>query len=240
MRYLAILTLVAVSGLAMAKSPQSPSAATIRVTGHSQVSKTPDRVYIDVGVTTRAAKPQDAVARNAARVSSVLAALRTAAGPGVQLMTTNYSVTPKYRYSSNGAPPKLEGYTATHVVRVRLDDLSRIGRIIDAATGAGANLLEGMRFTLRRKDAVRAEALGKAAVTARHEAQALAAALGLRIVRIVSVQEGRPVVVPVLRAQAVHMRFARQRLATPTPIETGPIQVSASVTLTVAVAPKAR
>lgn len=238
MRYVAVLALTAVSGLAMANTSGLPPAATIRVTGHSQVSKTPDRVYIDVGVTTRARKPQDAAARNAARVSAVLAALRKAAGSDVQLLTTEYSVTPRYRYGTHGTPPKLEGYSATHVVRVRLDALNRIGRVIDAATGAGANLLRDMRFTLRDKEAAQTQALGRAAVIARHEAQALAAALGLRIVRIMSVEQSQPVVVPMLRPREIGMRFAQ--LKHPTPIETGPVKVSASVTLTVAVAPKAR
>ena len=237
MRYLAVLALAALPGLAVAKPPV-PSPATIRVTGRAHVSRAADRVYIDIGVTTRAAKPQMAAASNAARVSAVLAALRKAAGPGAQLMTTDYSVTPRYRYLTNGRPPKLEGYTATQVVQVRLDDLHRIGRVIDAATGAGANLLRDMRFTLRSKEAARTQALGKAAATARREAQALAAALGLRIVRIVSVAESQPVVVPVIRPRATGMRIAEPRL--PTPIETGPIEVSASVTLTVAVAPRSR
>ena len=238
MKYAAIFALAVVSVPALAAAPPAPSPATIEVTANSRVSKTPDRVYIDVGVATEAAKPQEAVARNAARVSAVLATLRTAAGPGAQVMTTQYSVTPKYRYAANGTPPKLEGYTATHVLQVRLDALDRIGHVIDAATGAGANLLQDMRFTLHSEEAARTEALGKAAVRARREAQALAAALGLRIVRIVSVEESRPVVVPVMRAQMAGMRFAQARI--PTPIETGPIEVSASVTLTVAVAPLTR
>ncbi len=235
MKYVAIIALAVVSLPALAAAP---CPATIEVTANSEVSKSPDRVFIDVGVTTEAAKPQDAVARNAARVSAVLAKLRTAAGPGSQVMTTRYSVTPKYRYASNGTPPELEGYTATHMVQVRLDALGRIGPVIDAATGAGANLVQDMRFTLRSQEAARTEALGKAAVRARREAQALATALGLRIVRIVSVEESRPVVVPVMRTQMAGMRFAQAR--NPTPIEPGPIEVSASVTLTVAVAPQAR
>jgi hypothetical protein len=238
MRYLAILALAALPGLAVAGPPALSSPATIQVTGHAEVSKAPDRAYIDIGVRTQAAKPQAAVAQNAARMSAVLAALRTAAGPGTRLMTTGYSVAPRYRYGTNGAPPKLEGYTATHVVQVRLDHLDKVGNVIDAATGAGANLLQDMRFTLRGKEAAKTEALGRAAVAARREAQALAAALNLRVVRIVSVEESRPVVVPVLRPRAAALSFAQARL--PTPIETGPVEVSASVTLTVAVAPRAR
>ena len=239
MRYLAILALAAVPALAAGKPPARSFPATIQVTGRARVSRASDRVYIDIGVTTRAQKPQTAVARDAARMSAVLAAVRAAAGPGARLITTDYSVTPRYRYGSNGVPPKLEGYTATDVVRIRLDHLDRLGPVIDAASGAGANLMRNMRFTLHHKEAARIQALRRAAVAARRETQALASALGLRILGIVSVEESRPVVVPMLRtAGPAGMRFAESRL--PTPVETGPIEVSASVTLTVAVAARAR
>lgn len=236
MKHAIVLALALAPGPLLAAAAAAQAPATIQVTAHSQVSQAPDRVYIDVGVTTEAVKPQDAVAHNATRASAVLAALRTAAGPGAQLTTINYSVAPKYQYNSNGAPPTLKGYTATQELQVRLDALDRIGAVIDAATDAGANLLDGLRFTLRNGEAARTKALAKAAVAARGEAQALAGALGLRVVRILSVSESQPAVVPVLRPQVTAMRFAEARI--PTPIETGPIDVSAAVTLTVTVAPR--
>lgn len=238
MKHGVVLALAIVPGLTLAAAPAVPSRATIRVTGHAQVSKTPDRVFIDVGVTTKSPKPKDAVARNAARVSSVLAALRKAAGPGAQVVTSSYTVNPYYHYHSDGTPPTLVGYTAIHMLQVRLDDIGRIGTVVDAATDAGANRLQDLRFTLRSKEAARDEALGEAAVTARQDARALARALGLRIVRIVSVEESQPVIVPFARLQAAGMRFAQPKV--PTPIQTGPIKVAASVTLTVAVAPRGR
>lgn len=238
MKYLALLVLLVVPALGPCKPLASPSRATIQVTGRAQVSKTPDRVYVEVGVTTQAPKPKDAVALNAARVSSVITALRKAAGPGARVMTSSFSVNPDYQYHANGVPPTLLGYSASHTLQVRLDDLGRIGPVIDAATSAGANVLQDLRFTLHGKEAARDEALGRAAVTARHEAQALADALGLTIVRIVSVQESQPVIVPFMRMQASGTRFAQARI--PTPIESGPIKISASVTLTVAVAPRGR
>lgn len=238
MKYLAVVSLLACPAFGLASAPATPSPATIQVTGNAQVSAPPNRVYIDVGVVTKAPKAKEAVARNAARVSSVLAAVRKAGGPGAQERTSDYSVNPDYQYHPDGVPPTLLGYTARHMLQVRVDDLARIGPIIDAATSAGANVLQDLRFTLRSKAAARDEALAQAAVVARGEAQSLAAALGLTIVRIVSVREGQPVVVPYMRMQAAGTSFAQARMATP--IETGPIRVTASVTLTVAVAAKRR
>lgn len=237
MMHRAALALILVPGLAIAQ-PAAHRPPTIQVTGQAKVSEPPNRAYVGIGVVTHSPKAADAARENAADLTAVLRALRSEAGPTAELKTTDFLVEPQYQYHNTGAPPTLIGYTVTNVVQVRLDDLSRIGPVVDAAMRSGANILQNVRFTLRNEDAAREKALAEAAVSARGAAEALAHALGLRIVRIVSVEEGRPVVVPMVRQQAIGMRLAAERI--PTPIETGSINVTANVTLTVAVAPEAR
>ncbi|HET7757194.1 MAG TPA: SIMPL domain-containing protein [Steroidobacteraceae bacterium] len=210
--------------------------SSIRVTGEAEVSARPDRVQIDIGVATRAPRSQDAAAENAREVDAVLGALRTAAGPAAQLKTINYSLNPNYQYHPNGVEPTITGYTATNVVRVTLDELAKLGAVIDAATRSGANRVQGIQFTLRDQDAVRAAALREAAGRARSEAQLLAAALELRIVRVLTVEEASPRLVPVMRTFAAG-RAAGAEVATP--VEAGTLDVGAQVTLTVEVAPAA-
>jgi len=69
---------------------QQPPVSSIRVTGDARVTAKPDRVQIDIGVTTRAAQSQDAAAQNARQVEAVLAAVRKAAGPTAVLKTISY------------------------------------------------------------------------------------------------------------------------------------------------------
>jgi hypothetical protein len=215
-----------------------PRAATIQVTGQSQVSETPDRVYIDIGVSTQARESQAAAAQNAGRLSAVIAAVKRAADPGTQLTTTEYSINPDYSYPREGGTPTLVGYTVSNVVRVRLDDLRKVGGVIDAATRAGSNNVRDIRFALRDEQAPRSEALREAALNARQDADALAGALGRRVVRVLSADERSPVGVSMLSGG---MRvFAQARAAVPTPIEAGTLDVSATVTLTVEVAPAKR
>jgi uncharacterized protein len=216
-----------------------PRPATLQVTGQARVSDAPDRVYIDIGVTTQAQRSEAATSRNAARISAVIAAVKRVSGSTVQLTTTEYSISPSYHYPHDGGTATIVGYTASNVVRVRLDDLTRIGPVIDAATEAGSNNVQDIRFALRDEQAARSAALRKAALNARQDAQALVDALGLRIVRILSVSEQSPPIAPVpVYPQAMEMRLAA---ATPaTPVEAGTIDVNATVTLTVEVAPAKR
>lgn len=242
MRALVVIALSAASSWAIAQplpgSPPVPRPATIRVTGQAKVSETPDRVYIDIGVTTQAQKSQAAASQNAARLSAVIAAVKRAAGAGAQLTTTEYSISPNYNYPRDGGTPTIVGYTVSNLVQVRLDDLQKIGRVIDAAAQAGSNNVQDIRFALRDEQAPRSEALREAALDARQDADALAGALDLRVVRILAVDEQSPgpTPTPIVR-QA--MRFAAAQ-APATSIQAGTIDVNATVTLTVEVAPAKR
>lgn len=211
---------------AAAKLPPS-----IQTSGEAVITAKPDRAQIDIGVTTQADTSQTAASRNATQLETALSQLRRVLGPGADIKTISYSLSPNYRYPTGGGEPTITGYTATNIVRVTLDDLTQVGKVIDAATTSGANRVQSLQFTLKNKESVESQALSEAAVSARKKAATLAAALGLRIVRILSISESSPVVVP-LREVA----YARAG-ATSTPIETGTIEVRASVSLTVEISP---
>jgi len=226
-------------GTAAATFAQQPPVSSIRVTGDARVTAKPDRVQIDVGVTTRAALSQDAASQNARELEAVLAAVRKAAGPTAVLRTLSYSLTPNYRYHPKEGEPTIEGYTALNVVQVQLDDLTRIGAVIDAATQSGANRVQGIQFTLRDQDTVRAQALREAATRARAEVDVLAAALGVKVLRILSVEESSPRFAPV-RVYGGAARAMNAEAAPQTQVESGTLDVTADVTLSVEVGPAAR
>jgi uncharacterized protein YggE len=153
----------------------------------------------------------------------VLNALRQLLGPNADLRTISYSVSPNYRSAANG-PPLIVGYTANNTIEIGTADLMVAGRIIDVATQAGATNVGGLRFTLKDPDPARQEALKLATRQAKVHAEALASGLGVRLGAILAVSEGFtvPVVSPELRGGSA--------VAT-TPIESGPLEVRASVTL---------
>ena len=143
-------------------------------------------------------------------------------------------------YHPKEGEPTIEGYTALNVVQVTLDDLAKIGAVIDAATQAGANHVQGIQFTLRDQDAVRAQALREAATRARAEVDVLAAALGVKVLRVLSVEENSPRVVPVRVYMGGAARAMAASAAAATPVEAGTLDVTADVTLSVEVGPAAR
>lgn len=216
-----------------AAEPALPQLSTLRVTGSAEVSAKPDHAEIDAGVITQSATAAAAASGNAAQVQAVLAALHRALGEHADIKTVSYGLAPLYRAPAPGEEPAISGYTATHIVRITLDDLDKTGPALDAATHAGANHVQDIRFTLRDEQPVRKEALRQAATRAKAEADTLANALGVRILRVLSVEEDGTQLRPVRPLVAAPM--ARAQVATP--IEAGTLDVSATVTLTVEIGP---
>lgn len=205
---------------------------TIQTTGEATVSAPPDRARLDIGVTTQAATSQAAAEQNAQKLAATLARLRGVLGQNADIRTIAYSLNPVYRYPREGGQPTITGYTATNIVRATIDDLTLVGRVIDAATQAGANQIQQLQFTLKDEQRVQAQALKEAAVKARQKAEAIADALNLRVLRIVTVSEGGQTVVPVREvAMAARVADAVQT----TPIEAGTIEIRASIGLVVEV-----
>lgn len=198
----------------------------VRATGEAVVMAKPDRALVDIGVVTQAETAPAAVAENARQLEAALARIRAVVGPRGDVKTISFMVSPNYRYPKEGGEPTLTGYTATNLLRVTLDDLAQVGKVIDAATQAGANRVENLRFTLRDEQAVQLQALREAAVKARRKAEALAFALGGKIKRLLSVVESSPNVVPLY-----DVGIARTEAAA-TPIEPGTIEIRASVVYT--------
>lgn len=229
----ALIAAVLAGALCVPALAQQP-VSSIRVTGDAQVTAKPDRVQIDIGVTTHAEKSADAASQNAHQVDAVLSAVKKSAGPTAVLKTVNYALSPAYKYQ-NGHEPLISGYNASNLIEVTLDDLTKISNVIDAAAQAGANNVRGISFTLRDQEAVHADALRKAAAKARADAEVLAAALGLKVVRVLSAEETGARFVPVMRTMAAQ---AGATAEVATPVESGTLDVSASIVLSVEVAPR--
>jgi uncharacterized protein YggE len=201
----------------------------VRATGSATASAKPDRARLTIGVVTQAATAEAAASRNAERADTLMAALHRSLGPGAQIQTSGYSLTPDFRQPRDGGQQTLTGYTASNNVEIVTDDLGNLGKLIDASTLAGGNNVQGLEFSLKDDKAARAQALGEAARKARASADAVAAALGLRVVRVLSAEEGEPEVIRPMMAMAMAPS------ARATPIEAGNIQVQATVTVTVEV-----
>jgi uncharacterized protein YggE len=205
----------------------------IRVTAEATVKIAPDQAQIDIGVITQAQTAQAAAQQNAQKLETVISALRRALDQTAEIKTVGYSLNPNYRYPATGGQPTITGYTASNVVQVKTSDLKRLGDLIDIASQTGSNTIQGLRFMLKDEQTARAEALRQAALKARAKADALASALGLKIQRVLHVEESGATPQPIMYERAEMASVAGKAA---TPVESGTIDVQAIVTLTVEIA----
>jgi uncharacterized protein len=228
-----LTAVLGLAALATCSAAAQPVPASVRAAAEATVTATPDRARIHIGVVTQAPTAQAAAAENAKRLDGVLAALRQAMGPDGAIRTIGYSVNPNMRYPREGGSPTITGYTATNTVEVTVDDLKNVPRVIDTATQFGANTVQSLRFMLRDERPVRAQALREAALLARSNAEAMASALGLRVLGVLRVEEGEPdrVRPPLMREMAT----LQEAPGVPTPVEPGTLEMRATVTVTLAV-----
>jgi uncharacterized protein YggE len=205
----------------------------VTVVGESQAEVPPDTAIVSFSVVTQNANAVNAQQENARKIEAVLKALETtAAGAKQDVKTSNYSLSPEQDYSGSGMP-KIVGYEARNTVSVTTDKLDQVGAIIDAATKAGANSVEGISFNLRDDSTKRGDALGTATRQAMTKAEAIAASLGGKIVRVVETVEGGSTPTPVVLSNASMTTNTNATTSYRTQIQAGSINVRGQVTLVV-------
>ena len=215
-----------------AGQPRPPS---ITVSGEATIAAEPDQAEIDIGVVTQARTAPEASKENAERLSRVLAEIKKLLGKGDEVKTSGYALSPNYRYPQGGKP-EIVGYTASNTVRIKTTNLNLVGRLIDTSMQAGANNVNRLVFNLKDEVAAQLEALRQASAKAKTKAEAIAASLGLKIVRIASVNEGERTVQPIYRER--QLMAARADASAPTPVEPGTVDVRSTVSMTVEVSDK--
>jgi uncharacterized protein YggE len=201
-------------------------ARTVAVTGSATIRTAPDEAVITLGVQTEAETAEAAMRENAARLTDVIAALLDAGVREEDVATAWVSLYP--RTSSDGVA--VIGYTADNSVNVTIRDMGRIGRVIDRAVAAGANLSSGISFQLSDESRGVEQALADAVGDARSKAQALADAGDDSLGAIVSVSEtGGYVQPPVYYDDRM---YAGAEAAAPTPISPPTLESQVTVAVT--------
>ena len=159
----------------------------INATG--EVSRVPDVAVISAGVVSRAATATAALSDSAGRMGRVLDALKRAGVADRDVQTSNVSLNPEYRYPQDQSP-QLVGYTASNTVTIRFRDIRSSGKILDALVKEGANQINGPVLEVDKPEQALDEARAKAIASGRARAELYARSLGMRVARVVSINEG--------------------------------------------------
>lgn len=201
------------------------AATTLNLSAYGEARVSPDMASIVLGVSNEAPTASEAFRANATKMAAVVAALKKAGIADRDLQTSNLSLNPQYVYEQN-QPPRLTGYQASNQLTITVNDLAKLGAVVDATVGAGATNVGQISFGL--KNPVSAENTARvAAVKALQDKAALyASATGYHINRLVSLSEGGGYV-PSPRPP---MPMLAMKAEAATPIETGELKVRVDIT----------
>ena len=219
---MAMLLCLGMSSVAMAAP--GPGPAVISVSGQGKADVAPDMATVSIGIVTTGKTAQLAQAENAKVASDVTAAL-SSLGIFSKDIQTHYSMSPVYE---KGDYRKAVGYRASNTVTVTVNDVAKTGQVIDTALKSGATDVNGLSFGLKDARSVRNTALQMAVQDARSKADAIAAALGVKIVGIQNVKEDGG---NFARYEVANARLAKLDGAAmaDTPVSAGTVEVNADV-----------
>jgi len=219
---------VAASPVAMAQAAVTQSmfeATTLSLAAEGQVKITPDEAAITLGVQVSDPTAAEAMRDNAQRMAGVLAALKAAGVADKDVQTTNINLQAQYAYVQN-QPARLTGYQASNEVTITVENIGRLGPVIDAVTASGANQLNSISFGLKDPTAAENAARLAAVKAVQAKADLYAQATGFHVARLVNLSEGAPStpIRPMAFAAVAHVPPAP-----PTPVSAGELTVTVTV-----------
>jgi uncharacterized protein YggE len=200
---------------------------TLQVSGTWTTSVAPDEAIVMLSVETKAKTSQESQQQNAELTAKVVAALKEAGIPEADITTAVYSLTPEYFYPEN-KEAQFADYKTTNGLRVTIRDMVHAGDVIDKASAAGANRVDSIQFDLSNsvRERMRQVVLTNAAANAKLKATVMASGLGVTLGDVKQVSESYYSVSP------APYYAAKESMVAATPIQSGTLEVSATVAVT--------
>jgi uncharacterized protein YggE len=230
----AVVALISLSlapaALADTSTPATP--ATLTVDGQGSVMITPDVASLSLSVTRFAPTSAPALSAANGRVEAIVDAVRGVGVPasGIQTESVNTSCG-RIRVGPKGHKHVIRRCTASETVSIT-STAAIVGRVIDAATHAGANRINGPDFSFATPSAGEVAAENAAITDAEHQADAAAAQLGDTVTGVQSIAlnpQSGVVVAP--------GRTSTGAPSTPTTVHPGVQEVDATVAVVFTIAP---
>lgn len=156
------------------------SLRTLSATGTGKIYITPDIAYIDIGIHTENVDISVALSDNNNQAQNIVNTLADLGVDLIDIQTTNFYVYPMSNYGTDGMVTS-KYYSVDNSVNVTVRDLSKLGDLLDAVVGSGANTINGINFDVQDKAAATAQARDLAIQKAKDEAQAIAQSAGVTL-----------------------------------------------------------
>ncbi|WP_406644922.1 SIMPL domain-containing protein [Aliisedimentitalea scapharcae] len=216
----------ALTAAAMTPAMAGDSPRVITVSGQGQVEAAPDMATITLGVTHDHQDAGQAMAEVSAAMGEMLQQLQDLGLEPRQIQTSRVTLHPIWsnQRRDTDSPPEITGFAASNAVSVRVLDLERLGPVLDAVVGSGANEFNGLQFGIQDPGPLESQARALAVRDAQVKARELAEASGVALGLVSSITEG-------FDGRVLPMQAAMSARKAGTAIAAGEMSVSVSVNM---------
>ncbi|MFB5195520.1 SIMPL domain-containing protein [Neobacillus sp. KR4-4] len=195
----------------------------IKVSGEGEIDVQPDSALVNLGIITESKQLITAQQQNSAEATKVIDSLIELGITKNHIQTFDYRIESDYDYDQG--KQIFRGYKITHILKVIIDDLSIIGKVVDTAVQNGVNYVSNVQFTAKNKELFYQQALVLAVNNASEKAKTIASTIKVSLKPTpIQIIEGGSTVQPVFNQSATFVKGM-----TSTPLEPGQIKVKAEV-----------
>jgi len=198
---------------------------TIKVRGNGEVEVRPNQAVLSLGIKTEDKEVQAAQQQNATLANQFIMSITNLGVDTKDIETVSYTIEPRYDYIEG--EQILRGYVVTHLFRVIVKDVTKVGELIDVSTKNGVNVVNNISFEVSDVSPYYGEALQRATLNAKQHAEQIAKAIGVSLNLIpVWVVEGE---IQSERPFYPMPMMASSSVPTSPPIQEGKVKVKATV-----------
>ncbi|WP_040208140.1 SIMPL domain-containing protein [Neobacillus jeddahensis] len=195
----------------------------IKVTGEGELAVPPDTASVNLGVITETRQLIAAQQQNSVETTKVINALHALGIPQNQIQTFDYRIESDYDYDQG--KQIFRGYKITHLLQVKIEDLSMVGTVVDTGVQNGVNYVSNIQFTAKNRDSYYQQALVLALTNAKEKAKTIASTINVTLIPTPSlVIESGSMVEPLF-----HQAVPLVKGVSTTQFEPGQIKVKASI-----------
>lgn len=166
---------------------QGEEMRTVSVQGEGSIFVKPDIASVNLTVETEGKTVNKVSEENNDKMKNIVAAIKKIGVDEKDIKTTNYNLRPRYDYESR--PARIDGYTLSQNITVKIRNLSKVEDVIAEATNSGANRMDSLNFMIDEEDEYLIEARELAVKEAKDKAAEIEDTVGITLGDIIGYRE---------------------------------------------------
>ncbi|WP_026893776.1 SIMPL domain-containing protein [Clostridiisalibacter paucivorans] len=208
-------------------STEADMGNTITVSGEGTIKVDPDIAFLNIGVETENKDSQKAQEENMNKMNKIIEELKKQGIDEKNIKTVTYDIITKRNYNKDDGTNEIYGYIVRNIVEVKINDIDKVGKIIDAVSNIGSNYIRNIRFGIEKEEDYYIDALQLAIKNAEEKAKAMGQTIGVEVNKPYKVIEDSRMNYSVRNYAMDTVMKVKEN----TPVSSGQLEINASVNI---------